>query len=170
MRCHLGKRQVQKVCFSEIFLFGGKHLIGRSFNYIQPYSTKNQFLRTSKMQQSFTYTNGKVTVPSVTISHGISMFSTAGKILTRVIQNRLSSYASNSTLSESQCGFRSGRETTDIIFTARQSLEKCREKHNNLFMVFVDFDKALDTVKRKFCGKSCLGSAVLVNVSIYRIR
>jgi len=49
---------------------------------------------------------------------------------------------------ESQCGFRSGRGTADMIFTARQIQEKCREQHQDLFMVFIDLTKAFDSVSR----------------------
>lgn len=77
---------------------------------------------------------------------GISLLSTAGKIL--IIMNRLTRHVSNNILPESQCGFHSGRGTTDMIFTARQLQEKCREQHKDLFMVFVDLTKAFDTVNR----------------------
>lgn len=47
----------------------------------------------------------------------ISLLSIAGKILARVL------------LPESQCGFRAGRGTADMIFVARQLQEKCREQN-----------------------------------------
>ena len=50
--------------------------------------------------------------------------------------------------SESQCGFRSGRGTMDMIFTARQLQEKCREQQRELYVVFVDLTKAFDSVDR----------------------
>jgi hypothetical protein len=37
-------------------------------------------------------------------------------------------------LPESQCGFRKSRSMVDMIFTARQLQEKCREQHQDLFM------------------------------------
>ena len=51
-------------------------------------------------------------------------------------------------LSEFQCGFRAGRPTADMIFTLRQLQEKGAEKHQPLYVVFVDFTKAFDTVDR----------------------
>lgn len=36
----------------------------------------------------------------------------------------------------------------NMVFTAQQLQEKCREQHQNLFMAFVDLSKALDTVQR----------------------
>ena len=51
-------------------------------------------------------------------------------------------------LPESQCGFRSGRGTADMVFTARQIQEKCREQNQDLYVVFVDLTKAFDMVNR----------------------
>jgi len=59
---------------------------------------------------------------------GISLLSIPDKILARVILNLLTKHVSeNNILPESQCGFRSSRSTMDMIFTAHQLQEKCRE-------------------------------------------
>ena len=79
---------------------------------------------------------------------GISLLASAGKILGRVLLNRLTEQLLDKVLPESQCGFRSGRGTTDMVFTARQLHEKCREQHQDLYVVFVDLTKAFDTVNR----------------------
>ena len=49
---------------------------------------------------------------------------------------------------ESQCGFRSNRGTTDMIFVLRQIQEKCREQNMGLYAAFVDLTKAFETVNR----------------------
>ncbi|KAL8588826.1 hypothetical protein ACOMHN_011542 [Nucella lapillus] len=79
---------------------------------------------------------------------GISLLSIAGKILARVILNRLISNISEYNLPEAQCGFRSGRSTIDMIFAVRQVQEKCREQNLDLYAVFIDLTKAFDTVSR----------------------
>ena len=56
---------------------------------------------------------------------GISLLSTAGKILARIMLNRLIPLVAEKNLPESQCGFRRNRSTTDMIFTVRQIQEKC---------------------------------------------
>ena len=79
---------------------------------------------------------------------GISLLSVAGKILARVILSRLNDQLTDLVYSESQCGFRKGRGTTDMIFCLRQLQEKAREHQTPLYMVFVDLTKAFDTVPR----------------------
>lgn len=79
---------------------------------------------------------------------GISLLSIAGKILARIILNRIITYLVDDIYPESQCGFRAGRGTVDMIFSLRQVAEKVREKNQELYMVFVDLTKAFDTVDR----------------------
>ena len=68
--------------------------------------------------------------PLVCDNHrGISFLSIAGKILAKILLNRLNAHLDQAGLiPESQCGFRKDRRTIDIIFTARQLQEKCQEK------------------------------------------
>ena len=54
---------------------------------------------------------------------GISLMDVVGKVLGRIIQDRLKLVAEH-ILPDSQCGFRAGRECTDMIFVARQLVEK----------------------------------------------
>ena len=79
---------------------------------------------------------------------GISLLCIAGKILTRILLNRLSIDLADNVLPESQCGFRAQRSTIDMIFAARQVQEMCREQNLDLYMVFVDMTKAFDTISR----------------------
>ena len=75
---------------------------------------------------------------------GISLLSIAGKIIARVVLNRLSLHVQHNgvILPESQCGFRAGQGTTDMIFAARQIQEKCRKQHQDFYMTFIDLTKA----------------------------
>ena len=78
------------------------------------------------------------------------MLSVAGKILARILLNRLTEHLEQQVLlPESQCGFRQGRGTVDMIFAARQLQEKCREQNVSLYSTFVDLTKAFDTVSRE---------------------
>ena len=79
---------------------------------------------------------------------GISPLSIAGKILTRLILNRIIKHIVDDIYRESQCGFRSRRDTIDMIFSLRQVAEKVREKNQELYIVFVDLAKAFDIANR----------------------
>ena len=81
-------------------------------------------------------------------SRGISLLSVAGKVLAKIMLTRLLEHVVDLVLPESQCGFRRGRSTIDIIFVARQQQEQCREQHQDIYMGFVDLTKAFDTVNR----------------------
>ena len=89
--------------------------------------------------------------PQVSDNHrGISLLSIAGKILARVLLNRLNEHIEQSGfLPESQCVFWKDRGAIDMIFTARQLQEKCQEQNVDLYMTFVDLTKAFDTVSRE---------------------
>ena len=89
--------------------------------------------------------------PQVCDNHrGISLLSIAGKILARVLLNRLNEHLEQSgLLPESQCGFRKDRGMIDMIFTAQQLQEKCWEQNVDLYMTFVDLTKAFDTVSHE---------------------
>ncbi len=80
---------------------------------------------------------------------GISLLSIAGKILARIILNRLISHVAENAVPKFQCGFRTGRGTCDMIFAICQLQEKCREENKGLYMVFVDLTKAFDAVNRE---------------------
>ena len=79
---------------------------------------------------------------------GISLLSIAGKILARILLNRLTNHLEQGLLPESQCGFRQNRGTIDMIFAARQLQEKCQEQNTDLYFTFVDLTKAFDSVSR----------------------
>ena len=78
---------------------------------------------------------------------GISLLDVVGKIFARIIQDRLEPLAEE-VLPESQCGFRRGRGCVDMVFSARQLIEKAIEHESELFVLFVDLRKAYDSVPR----------------------
>ena len=80
---------------------------------------------------------------------GITPLSIAGKVLARVMLNRLIPTIAEENTPESQCGFRANRGTTDMVFVLRQIQEKCREQNMGLVVAFIDLTKAFDTVSRE---------------------
>ena len=80
---------------------------------------------------------------------GITLLSVAGKILARVLLNRLIPTLAEDNTPESQFGFRAKRGTPDMIFVFRQIQEKCREQNMALYTTFIGLTKAFDAVNRE---------------------
>ena len=81
---------------------------------------------------------------------GISLLCIAGKILTRLLLNRLFSHVvALGLIPETQCGFYPGKGTTDMTFSLRQLQEKCKLHSQDLYLLFIDLTKAFDTVHRE---------------------
>ncbi|KAI0236956.1 hypothetical protein LSAT2_012515 [Lamellibrachia satsuma] len=76
---------------------------------------------------------------------GISLMAIASKIFAKILLQRLLVVA-NYILPEAQCGFRSSRSTIDVIFTFRPLQEKAAEQNKPLYIAFVDFSKAFDSI------------------------
>ncbi len=72
---------------------------------------------------------------------GISLLDVVGKVVARVIQERLQKLAEDQ-LPESQCGSRKGCGCTDTIFTVRQLVEKSWEHTAKTVLTFIDLRKA----------------------------
>ena len=80
---------------------------------------------------------------------GISLVSHAGKLLLKVVARRLSACCEvKGLLPEEQCGFRPNRSTTDMMFVVLRLQEIGQKAEVSLFMCFIDFHKAYDTVDR----------------------
>ena len=72
-----------------------------------------------------------------------------GKIFNAVLKNRLTEWVERTEiLPESQFGFRKDRRTTDCIFILNALTEQVNISKTNLFICFVDFRKAFDSVYR----------------------
>ena len=87
---------------------------------------------------------------------GIKLLDHVMKVLERVIEKRVRGKVS---ISDMQFGFRSGRGTTDAIFIVRQIQERFLEKKRDLWVAFVDLEKAFDRVPREvvWWALRCLG-------------
>ena len=83
---------------------------------------------------------------------GISLLSCVGKIFADIVLQRIQKLVNN-LYPDSQHGYRTERGTIDGIFTVRQLMEKSREQCRDLYIVFIDFTKAFDTVNRPLLFK-----------------
>lgn len=77
---------------------------------------------------------------------GIKLLEHGMKIFERVLEARL---RRNVVIDDMQFGFMPGRGTTDAIFIVRQLQERYLEKNRELWMAFVDLEKAFDRVPRE---------------------
>ena len=79
---------------------------------------------------------------------GVSLLCHYSKILTSIIMERIK-MRTEEILSEEQAGFRPSRSTIDQIFTLRRLSEKYIDANRNLFLCYIDFKKAFDSIWRK---------------------
>jgi hypothetical protein len=78
---------------------------------------------------------------------GISLLSTAYKILSNILLARLTPYVNEIIGEDHQCGFRRSSSTMEQIFYIRQILEKKWEYNGTVHQLFIDFKKAYDSIK-----------------------
>ena len=100
--------------------------------------------------RKYTTSKGQVCRPNTTQQNcrGMSILSIACKIFARILLNILSTHVIPEVVLETQCGVIFNTSTVDLICCLRQSQDKCTEQDRLLYMVFVDFSKAFDTVGR----------------------
>ena len=83
---------------------------------------------------------------------GIMLLSAPGKVLNRVILVRIKS-AVDKKLRDMQAGFRTERSCADQIATLRIIIEQSLEFNSPLYMNFIDFEKAFDSLDREVLWK-----------------
>jgi Reverse transcriptase (RNA-dependent DNA polymerase) len=67
------------------------------------------------------------------------------KLWERMIEHHLRKLT---TVSKNQFGFMPGRSTMETIFLIRQLMERHREQKKDLYMIFIDLEKAYDKIPR----------------------
>jgi len=77
---------------------------------------------------------------------GIKLLEQAMKVVERVLEQRIRQQVD---IDNMQFGFMPGKGTTDAIFIVRQVMEKFSAKSRNLYMAFVDLEKAFDRIPRE---------------------
>ena len=78
---------------------------------------------------------------------GISLLSIPGKVYGRILIERVR-VMTEGMLGEEQCGFRRGRGCVDQVFTLKQLSEKYVGKGKDLYVAYMDLEKAYDRIDR----------------------
>jgi hypothetical protein len=89
---------------------------------------------------------GKGDVPECGSNRGIKLLDQVMKVLERVTEKRVQDKVKSNYM---QFGFTPGGGTIDAIFIVRQLQEKFLGKKQELWMAFVDLEKAFDKVPRE---------------------
>jgi len=79
---------------------------------------------------------------------GVTLLPIVSKILGKIVIDRIR-MGIDHRLRKEQAGCRSGRRTTEQIFILRNILEQVNEWQATLYINFVDFEKAFDSVHKK---------------------
>ena len=79
--------------------------------------------------------------------HGITLLSVLSRILAKIIIKWILD-ALDTGLRKKQVGFRREWRCTDQIFTLRNIIEQCTQSQRQLYINFVDFAKAFDSIHR----------------------
>ncbi|KAK7090431.1 hypothetical protein V1264_010229 [Littorina saxatilis] len=83
---------------------------------------------------------------------GITLLSVPGKVFNRVLLEKMKNIV-DSQLRDEQAGFRQNRSCTDQIATLRIIVEQSLEWKSPLYINFVDYEKAFDSVDRETLWK-----------------
>jgi sorting nexin-29 len=78
---------------------------------------------------------------------GIPLLLTPSKVLGNIIIKRIKEVLDEK-LRKEQAGFRSGRRTSDQIYILRNIIEQSVEWQAPLYLNFLDFEKAFDSIHR----------------------
>lgn len=150
----IGKLKNKKSAGNDLIL---NEFIKTSSDILLPVLTKvfNIILNNGKMPESWNlsvitslYKSGD---PNDTNNYrGLSVTSCMGKLFTNLLQQSLNNYLENNNLlGQYQFGFRKDHRTTDNIFILKTLVNKYfGKKKDNLYVCYVDFSKAFDTVWR----------------------
>ena len=78
---------------------------------------------------------------------GITLTSCLGKLFTSILQSRFNTYIEKHKIFNSeQFGFRPNSRKTDSLFILQQIIHKYAKQHKKLYVGFIDYEKAFDSV------------------------
>jgi hypothetical protein len=130
--------------------------------YTHPEQYPNQF-RVNTLTPIF---KGKGSDRDMNCYRGIAVGSVLGKVFERILYTRANAAAeAHSLRAPTQFGFRKGHGTLDGLFVLRHLIDQARHNNQPLICLFVDFEKAFDSVPRaemiSRCRRLGMGGAFL---------
>ena len=140
---------------------GPDHVIGEMLKHsiclLMPYVKKlfNEIFSAGKFPNSWSESTiiplHKKGCPSNPNNYrGIFLTSVFSKIFTSILNTRLQIWANmHDLIAEEQCGFRKGYCTVDNIYILHEVIRHYLNKKKKLYVCFIDFKKAFDTVDRR---------------------
>lgn len=94
---------------------------------------------------------------------GITLLNVINKVMALLLLQRITPIIEPS-LRQEQAGFRPGRSCADHINTIRIITEQSQEYNSHLYMLFVDFERAFDTVVRPAIWAALVSKGVPVKI------
>ena len=92
---------------------------------------------------------------------GISIQPVLSRVLERALLRRLDTALEREGVrAPTQCGFRKEHGTLDAVFTLQHLMHKARYTNQRLYVIFVDFTKAFDRVRRECIIDRCKGLGI----------
>ena len=145
-----GKAPGEDCIPAEIYIHGGTAIVNRLLEIIIQIWQEGEVVQEFRDASVVHLYKNKGDRSCCDNHRGISLLCIAGKILMRLMLNRLSKHLANIDLiPESQCGFVQGKSTADSSFALQQLQEKCKLQNQDLYLCFIDLTKAFDTVNRE---------------------
>lgn len=132
----------------ELIKYGGEELHTSIWRFFERMWEEERVPDTFKVSRICALYKNKGNRSDCNSYRGISLLSAPGKVFARILLNRLKAL-SEKILPETQFGFRPDRGTCEAIFAVRQVQEKSREQGRQLYLCFVDLEKAFDSVPRE---------------------
>ena len=132
----------------ELFKWGGHNLVFKlteCFEHI--WEGRVDFPESWKEAKVVIIYKGKGSRNDLNNYRGIFLLEVGGKIMARVIVNRLIPIVERE-IDEWQFGFRSGRGTQHAICIIRKIQEEARYRNQDVYVIFIDLEKAFDSVPR----------------------
>ena len=133
----------------ELYKWGGQQLtlkIQQCFEQI--WEGRADFPEAWKTAKVVILYKGKGSKKDLNNYRGIFLLDVGGKIMARIIANRLMPHLER-ILDDWQFGFRPKRGTAHAIGIIRKVQEQARYRNINVYAIFIDLEKAFDSVPRK---------------------